>query len=136
MAKKLKGYQVRVVSPGEKIKFDDLTCEAIPAYSLGFPSHPKSHGNVGYILTVNRMRIYHAGDTDLVEPLKALKNIDVALVPIDGGNLTMKTSEAAELINIIKPRMVIPIHYVIDKNNTKAFVDLLDEGIEVTCFTK
>lgn len=130
-AKKLKGYSTRVVSPGDKDEFMGLSFEAVPAYSIGFPSHPKSSGNVGYVITVDGIRIYHAGDTDLVPEIKNLKGIDVALVPIDGDNLTMKTQEAAQLVNEIKPKIAIPMHYVAKESKTEEFKKFVDQDIEV-----
>ena len=135
-AKKLKGYSTRVVSPGDKVEFMGLSFEAVPAYSIGFPSHPKSSGNVGYVIAVDGKRIYHAGDTDLVPEIEILNDIDVALVPIDGANLTMKTQEAAQLVNEIKPRIAIPIHYVVDENKTEEFKKLVDRDIEVLIIAK
>lgn len=128
--KKLKDFNPKLIKPGESIELEDMSCMAVPAYSIGFPTHPKKAENVGYVLELEGIKIYHAGDTDLVDDLKELKGIDTALVPIDGGNLTMKTEEAAELINQIKPRLAVPMHYEIDKNKAKEFAKLIDEDIE------
>lgn len=94
---------------GQKICVGNIEAEAIPAYNIGKPFHPKSDGWVGYIITVGGQRIYIAGDTDITEENKRVE-CDVALVPI-GGKYTMNAAEAAELINIIKPAAAIPIHY-------------------------
>lgn len=131
VSKKLRDYAVKTVRPGDIIKLDDIECEAIAAYSLGFPSHPKSSGNVGYVITLNGQRIYHAGDTDFIPELKAIENITVALVPIDGGNLTMGTTEAIELIKWIKPKIVIPMHYELGKNSTELFEEMINKDTEV-----
>lgn len=130
-AKKIKGKNTRVVNPGDTAQLEGVSFEAVPAYSVGFPSHPKSSGNVGYVITVDGIRIYHAGDTDLVPEIRKLTNIDAALVPIDGDNLTMKTQEAAQLINEIKPKIAIPMHYVVKENKTEEFIKLVDNDIEV-----
>lgn len=129
VAKKLKDYSVKVVEPGDSVHLDGLELETVEAYSLGFPSHPKGSGNVGYIITIDEQRIYHAGDTDLVDEIKNIKNIDVALVPIDGGNLTMKTGEAVDLINIIKPKIAIPMHYALDGNSTQQFQEKVETEV-------
>lgn len=135
VAKKLKDYSVKVVKPGDTVHLDGLELETVAAYSLGFPSHPKSSGNVGYIIGINGQRIYHAGDTDLVDEIKNIKNINVALVPIDGGNLTMKTGEAVELTNIIKPRVAIPMHYALGGNCTQQFQEKVRGETEVIILT-
>lgn len=131
MSKKLSGYNVKGVNPGDILELNGVRCEVVPAYTIGFPAHSKSSKYAGYILTIDGMCIYHAGDTDLINEIKTLKNIDVALVPIDGGNLTMKTNEAAELINEIKPRIAIPMHYIVERKKAEEFKKLIDENIEV-----
>lgn len=130
-AKKLGSYKVLQVKPNDTIELDGVKCEVVPAYSKGFPTHPKMNQNAGYVLTVNRSRIYHAGDTDAVDELYSLKDIDTALVPIDGGNLTMSTQDAADLINSIKPRIAIPMHYEVNKNKAAQFSKMVDRNIKV-----
>jgi len=129
--KKLKQYDVTPVKPGDVMRFEDIQAEAIPAYSVGFPSHPKNAGNVGYVFSFRSLRIYHAGDTDLVPEISTLKNIDVAMVPIDGGNLTMSTPEAAQLINTLKPQKAVPMHYMVQQGKTEEFAALVDKDIDV-----
>ncbi|MDE6592601.1 MAG: MBL fold metallo-hydrolase [Oscillospiraceae bacterium] len=97
------------VTAGQKICVGNIEAEAISAYNVGKPFHPKSDGWVGYIITVGGKRIYIAGDTDITEENKRVE-CDIALVPI-GGKYTMNAAEAAELINIIKPQTAIPVHY-------------------------
>lgn len=114
--------------------------EAVPAYNLvrgpkaGQKYHPKGEGN-GYILTIGGKRIYIAGDTEATPEMKALKNIDVAFVPM---NLpyTMTPQEAAAGVRAFHPRIVYPYHYryPFDKPNTnpQQFAALLrGSGIQV-----
>ena len=83
--------------------------ETVPAYNIGKPFHPKSAGWVGYIFKDGGTRIYVAGDTDATEEAANVK-CDVALVPV-GGTYTMNAKQAAELVNTIKPKVAIPVHY-------------------------
>ena len=109
-----------------------LVFETIPSYNIRKPFHPKKAGWVSYILDVDGERIYIAGDTDATNEAKAV-SCDIALIPI-GGTYTMDASDAAELINIIKPKVVIPTHYgsvVGGKKDGKKFASKVDEGIEV-----
>jgi len=112
-ASKIKG-NLRVVKPDEKTEVNNITVEAVHAYnykrfrSPGNPFHPKGFG-VGYIITIDDKRIYHAGDTDFIPEMKNLKNISLALLP-SGGTYTMDNSEAAEAALAIKPEVVIPMH--------------------------
>ena len=83
--------------------------ETISAYNTNKTFHPKENGWVGYIIIINGIRYYIAGDTDITEENKQVK-CDVAFVPV-GGTYTMDFKEAANLINEIKPKIAIPIHY-------------------------
>ncbi len=97
------------VKPDESYEVDGLKFETVPAYNPLKPFHPKSSGNVGYILEIDGKRIYIAGDTDATKEAKAVK-CDVALIPI-GGKFTMDAKDAAELINEMQPAVAIPVHY-------------------------
>jgi L-ascorbate metabolism protein UlaG (beta-lactamase superfamily) len=97
------------LKPGEKATFGAVTVEAVPAYNIGKTFHPKANGWVGYVITVDGVRIYHAGDTDLIPEMTGLK-ADIALLPVSG-KYTMTADEAAQAALRIKPRYVIPMHY-------------------------
>ena len=106
--------------------------EAVPAFNKLKPFHPKRNQWVGYILTMNGIRYYVAGDTDALKELSSLR-CDVALVPI-GGTYTMTAKEAAGLINEMKPSAVIPTHYgsiVGKKEDADEFRSLVNEDIPV-----
>ena len=105
----LRGHAVRTVVPGETGVVAGLPFETVPAYNPHKPFHPRANGWVGYILTVDGLRVYIAGDTDAT-PEAAAVRCDVALLPI-GGKYTMDAPEAADLANRMKPAAVIPIHY-------------------------
>jgi len=102
--------EVKFVKPEDKIKIDDINIEAVYAYNTNKQFHPKQGNRVGYILTINNTRIYHAGDTDLIPEMNNLKNIDIALLPISG-TYVMDVNEAVEAVKIIKPRIAVPMHY-------------------------
>ena len=97
------------VEPNEKYMVQGIKIETIPAYNTNKTFHPKENGWVGYIIIINGIRYYIAGDTDITEENKQVK-CDVAFVPV-GGTYTMDFKEAASLINEIKPKIAIPIHY-------------------------
>ena len=138
--KKLKGIknEIQVVRPNDSIKTQKLQIDAIAAYNtksvfLWIKAHPKSRENVGFILTLdNEIRIYHAGDTDYIPEMDGIANIDLALIPIGGDNLTMNVEEAAEIINQIRPKVVVPMHFEFKKiKDLKKFEGLIENGIEV-----
>ena len=120
-----------IVAPNEKYIIDTLNIETIPAYNNEKQFHPKSNNWVGYIIEINDEKYYIAGDTDITEENKKIK-CDVALLPI-GGTFTMNYEEAAELANIIKPKIVIPIHYgsiVGNKCDAEKFTKLINKEIK------
>ncbi|MGI0134013.1 MAG: MBL fold metallo-hydrolase, partial [Candidatus Micrarchaeaceae archaeon] len=99
--------------PGFDATIDGIRVSAIPAYNVKqerLQFHPRSNDWVGYIMEIEGMRVYHAGDTDFIPEMKGLKDIDVALLPM-GGTYTMDTDEMIEAAKAIRPRLVVPIHY-------------------------
>lgn len=118
------------VVPNEYYEIDGLKIETVSSYNTEASFHPKNKEWVGYIILINDERIYVAGDTNMVDENKNV-SCDIALVPI-GGTYTMDYKEAAEFINIIKPKYVVPTHYgsiVGDKSDFNKFLDLLDKDI-------
>jgi len=106
-ASKLKG-DVRVVKPGDKLTVRGIAIEVVPSYNINKKYHPKSTGNVGYIINVDGVRIYHAGDTDVIPEMKDFK-VDVALLPVSG-TYVMNVDEAVEAAKILNPKVAIPMH--------------------------
>ena len=105
--------------------------ETIPSYNTNKTFHPKENGWVGYIITLDDIRYYIAGDTDITEENRKVK-CDVAFVPV-GGTYTMDFKEAAQLINEIQPKIAVPIHYgsVVGTNQDATdFVKLLHPSIK------
>jgi L-ascorbate metabolism protein UlaG (beta-lactamase superfamily) len=104
-----------VMKNGDKKKVDNLQIEAVPAYNIvnkredGTPFHPKGVGN-GYIITFGDKRVYIAGDTENTPEMKALKNIDVAFLPM---NLpyTMTPEMVADAAKAFKPKILYPYHF-------------------------
>ncbi|MCG8483018.1 MAG: MBL fold metallo-hydrolase [Clostridia bacterium] len=134
LSKVLSDCRVIKVKPGEKWNFDEVSVQVIEAYNLKsglVTPHSKSSMNVSYIIDIGGIKFYHAGDSDYVPEMNGIKNIDVVLTPIDGGNLTMSTEKAAELTNKIKPKWVIPMHYNIGTNEIEKFRRLINDHIQV-----
>ena len=102
--------KVKILRPGDFAEHRGVRIDAIPAYNIGKSFHPKGNLWLGYVITIEGNRYYHAGDTDLIPEMKALKDIDVAFLPV-GGTYTMNAQEAAQAANLIMPRLAIPIHY-------------------------
>ena len=75
----------------------------VAAYNPAKQFHPKANNWLGFVIEIGNVRIYYAGDTDIIDEMKTLKNIDVALLPV-GGKYTMDADEAAEAVKFIKPK--------------------------------
>lgn len=125
--------QMIVTALGEKRKIENIEIEAVPAYNTNKEFHKKEQQWIGYILTINNKRIYHAGDTDNIPEIKNLKNIDIALLPVSG-TYVMTAEEAADAAAVIRPKVAIPMHYgtiVGNESDADGFVALCKEkGIE------
>jgi L-ascorbate metabolism protein UlaG (beta-lactamase superfamily) len=91
-----------------------VTVVAVEAYnfkrvrSSGVLFHPKGT-RIAFVVTAEGKRVYHAGDTDFIPEMMALKNIDIALLPIMG-RATMDVDEAVDAAVAIRPRIAIPMH--------------------------
>lgn len=135
-----KGFRqdyIITVEPNEKYMVEKIKFETISAYNTNKQFHPKENGWVGYVLELNGNKYYIAGDTDITEENKKVK-CDVAFVPV-GGTYTMDFKEAAFLINEIKPKIAVPIHYgsvVGTKQDAEDFKRLLHPEIKCEILMK
>jgi L-ascorbate metabolism protein UlaG (beta-lactamase superfamily) len=130
-AAKLSG-DVRVVQPGDKLTVSGIPIEAVPSYNTNKSFHPKENGWLGFIVTVDGVRIYHAGDTDRIPEMGSFQ-VDIALLPVSG-TYVMTAEEAVEAARMIKPKVVIPMHYgaiVGSADDAKRFSEALQGTCEV-----
>ena len=119
------------VNPNEKHEVSGIKFETVPAYNILKPFHPKGNLWVGYVVTIDGVRCYIAGDTDQTRESLAVK-CDIAFVPV-GGTYTMNAREAAQLVNKIQPRAAFPTHYgsvVGMADDAEIFREELDSQIE------
>ena len=122
---------VITVKSNKEYMVQGIKFETIPAYNTNKTFHPKENDWVGYIITLDGIRYYIAGDTDITEENRKVK-CDVAFVPV-GGTYTMDFKEAAQLINEIQPKIAVPIHYgsvVGTKQDATDFIKLLHPSIK------
>jgi len=103
------------VEPNKSYEIKGFRFQTIPAYNNNpekLQFHPKMNNWVGYIFELNGQKIYHAGDTDFIEEMKGLKdlNLDIAMLPMDG-HYCMNMEEAAEAANAICAKVTVPMHY-------------------------
>ena len=109
LARSVDAKDTKLVTPGAKFDLGWLKIEAVPSYNIGKDFHPKENQWVGYIIELNGVKIYHAGDADLIPEMSNIK-CDIALLPVSG-TYVMTPEEAAKAVGIIKPKVAIPMHY-------------------------
>lgn len=107
------GGKGTVVANGDSLTLcGKFGLKAVPAYNNSPEKqmfHPKGRDN-GYVLTVDNLRFYIAGDTEDIDEMNSLRNIDVAFLPC---NLpfTMTPEQVANVAQIVKPSVLFPYHY-------------------------
>lgn len=124
-----------VLRNGESGTFAGLKVEAVPAYNIkhereaGKPFHPKGNGN-GYVIHFADRSVYVAGDTENIPEMAALKNIDIAFLPM---NLpyTMTPEMVANAAKLFNPKILYPYHF--GETDTGKLIELLKDknNIEV-----
>jgi L-ascorbate metabolism protein UlaG (beta-lactamase superfamily) len=118
--------QLVIVNNDEKISQLGMEIKAVPMYNLPETPesrHPKGRGN-GYILTIGGKNIYISGDTEDIPEMRALKNIDIAFVCMNGP--TMDINQAASAVLEFKPKIVYPFHH--RGSDIAAFKKLVNDG--------
>jgi L-ascorbate metabolism protein UlaG (beta-lactamase superfamily) len=135
-AKKLQG-DVRVVAPGDRLQVKGVDIEVCPAYNTNKEFHPKEAAMLSFIVSLDGVRYYHAGDTDFIPEMKDL-DVDVAFLPVSG-TYVMTAEEAVQAAKAIKPKLAIPMHYgaiVGSEEDATKFKKALEGEIEVVILTK
>jgi len=127
-----------LIEPGSKTQVKGLTIETIPAYNIdkfrapGKVFHPKEDGRVGYVVTLDGVRFYHAGDSDATPEMKAL-DVDVAFLPVSG-TYVMTPEEAAGAAKAMKTKVAVPMHFgeiVGTRADAERFKELVGKSCEV-----
>lgn len=124
--------QGQAMSNGDKASLtQEISIEAVPAYNVSpgrTQFHPKGRDN-GYVITLDGLRIYIAGDTEDIPEMASLKDIDIAFLPCNQP-YTMTPAQLANAAKMFNPKVVYPYHYSdtpVEQINTL----LKDSGIDV-----
>jgi L-ascorbate metabolism protein UlaG (beta-lactamase superfamily) len=127
-----------VMRNGDEQVVAGIPIKAIPAYNVIHqhlsrePFHPKGVGN-GYIITFGNIKLYVAGDTENIPEMKALKEIEIAFLPM---NLpyTMTPEMVADAAKAFRPRILYPYHF--GDTDVSKLVELLKDEKEIEVRTR
>ena len=135
-APKLTG-DVRIIAPGETLSIGEIRIEAVPSYNTDKDFHPKENGWLGFIVEIDGVRIYHAGDTDVIPEMKSFQ-ADIALLPVSG-TYVMTADQAVIAALDVNAKVTIPMHFgaiVGDGADADSFKSALEGRIDVTILEK
>lgn len=133
----------KFVEPGSRLQVKGVDVEAVPAYNLnkfrepGKVFHPREDGRVGFIVTLDGVKFYHAGDSDATPEMKAL-DVDVAFLPVSG-TYVMTAEEAAEAAKAMMVKVFVPMHWgslVGSKADAESFKKMLGASRTVEILEK
>jgi len=136
-ASKFARKEIKVLSPGESVELDGVRITAVPSYNTNKEFHLKSTKKLGFVVTMDALTIYHAGDTDRIPEMDRIK-CDAALLPVSG-TYVMTADEAAEAAISIRPRVAVPMHYgdiIGSAEDARRFEELLKGKVEVKILRK
>jgi L-ascorbate metabolism protein UlaG (beta-lactamase superfamily) len=135
-ADKLSG-DVRIMKPGDVLTVEGIKIETVASYNTDKEFHPQENGWLGFIIEIEGIRIYHAGDADFIPEMKNL-NVDIALLPVSG-TYVMTAAQAAEAALAINPKLAIPMHYggiVGSEQDALDFKQALEGKVDVLILSK
>jgi len=135
-ASKLKG-NIRIISPGDQITINGIKIEAVPSYNTDKEFHKKDVNWLGFIIEIDGIRIYHAGDTDHIPEMKSFQ-VDIALLPVSG-TYVMTAEQAVKAALDIQPKVAIPMHFgaiVGEESDAIQFQKALENKIDVIILKK
>lgn len=120
------------VKPGETHTVDNVTLKFYSAYNPAKAFHPKANNWVGAVVEMDGSSCYFAGDTEFINEMEVVK-ADIAIVPVCG-TYTMDPKQAADCVNMIKPKWAIPVHWgktVGSKKDAEEFAKLANCEVKI-----
>jgi len=136
-ARKLTG-DVKVVAPGDRLQVKGIEIEVWPAYNIDKEFHPRKAGMLSFVVSMDGVRYFHAGDTDFIPEMEEIE-ADIAFLPVSG-TYVMTAEEAVRAAKALKPKVAaIPMHYgaiVGTAKDAEKFKKSLQGEIEVVILQK
>jgi len=127
-AKKLSG-NITILSPNGETEVGPFKVRTVASYNTNKKFHPKKNGWLGFIVEINGVSLYHAGDSDLIPEMDNI-SCDIALLPVSG-TYVMTPKEAAAAALKIGPTVAIPMHcgsLVGTMDDAKEFAQALEDS--------
>jgi L-ascorbate metabolism protein UlaG (beta-lactamase superfamily) len=119
--------------PGDRRELGALTVEAVPAYNIRKPTHPKNAGFCGYIISGEDVRIYVAGDTERIPEMQTF-TADIALLPLGQTYTMVSVGDAVASALDVKAKIAIPVHFGMyegtQEDADKFVADLKAKGVQ------
>ncbi|MFX1514726.1 MAG: MBL fold metallo-hydrolase [Promethearchaeota archaeon] len=132
MSQEVSEYGAEAVQPGDTFTFDTFNMTCFYMYTMpgsDQSSHPKENNYTSYIIELEGMTMFHAGDSwEIVEYEQLTGTIDLAFLPLGPGCQTMTEMAVVRVIETIEPSYFIPIHYT--EEAKEDFLDLYKESVE------
>ena len=137
--------KLEIVEPNQELDLGSIKVLTVPAYNVDKHFHSKDEHWVGYLIKINDVVIYHAGDCDVMPEMQKLTGYQqpgkefVALLPVSG-RFVMNSEEAVQAAKILKPTLAVPMHFgsiVGVEEDAQEFVDFCkEEGINAKILKK
>jgi L-ascorbate metabolism protein UlaG (beta-lactamase superfamily) len=127
---KLEPASIAMMHPGDELEVRGVRVRATPAYNTNKPFHPKENDWLGFVIDVDGLRIYVAGDLDDLPGLSGIA-CDLLFVPVSG-TYVMTADEAARFARRIEYRLAVPVHYgsiVGTANDAERFASLVENAV-------
>ncbi len=101
--------KIEIVAPGQSITVKEVFIDAVHSYNINKKFHPKKNNWLGFVVNLGGVKVYHAGDTDMIPEMSDVK-CDIAFLPVSG-TYVMTAQEAIDAALTINPQVAIPMHY-------------------------
>ena len=121
----------------KRITVDDVKIEVVPSYNTDKDFHPQKNAWLGFIVGIEGVKIYHAGDSDFIPEMNEFE-VDIALIPVSG-TYVMTSDQAVKAALAIQPKLARPMHYgaiVGDEQDALNFKKALEGKVDVLILQK
>jgi len=121
----VKGRPFVITGPGE-YEIKEVGVHGLATYHDAKEGEDRGNNTV-YLITAEDLTVCHLGDLGhqlSARMVEEIGEIDVLLIPV-GGQFTIGPKRAVEVITQVEPRIVVPMHYRINRHQTEGFSKVL-----------